>query len=82
MATFPVEQAFTLSINCTSAKETIAVSQLAITEEQTDQIFLYIVGSDSAVASAEDLQAVFLDAGIEDYVEVYRGAFDRMTDGG
>ncbi|GAB5493173.1 MAG: hypothetical protein Phog2KO_33880 [Phototrophicaceae bacterium] len=58
------------------------VSQLAITEEQIDQIFLYIVGSDSAVASVEDLQAIFLEAGIEDYLEVYQGAFARMTEGG
>lgn len=57
------------------------VSQLAITEEQVDQIFLYIVGADSAVASVGDLQSLFLEAGIEDYIEVYQSAFARMSGG-
>ncbi|MEO1289132.1 MAG: hypothetical protein AAFV93_15315, partial [Chloroflexota bacterium] len=42
------------------------VSQLAISNEQVDQIFLYIVGADAAVASGEELQALFIEAGIED----------------
>jgi len=55
------------------------VGQLAITEEQVDQIFLYIVGADSAVSSVEDLQALFIDAGIEEYLDVYRSAYARMS---
>ena len=56
------------------------ISQLAITEEQIDQMFLYIVGAESAVGSVEELQALFIDAGIEEYVEVYRSAYARMTE--
>lgn len=55
------------------------VSQLAISNEQIDQMFLYIVGADSAVASVAELQALFVEAGIADYIEVYQGAFARMS---
>jgi len=56
------------------------VSQLAITEEQIDQIFLYIVGAESAVDSVEDLQTIYLEAGIEEYLDVYRSAYARVTE--
>ena len=56
------------------------ISQLAISEDQVDQIFLYITGADTAVSSAEDLQARYLEAGIEEYVEVYRDAYARMAE--
>jgi hypothetical protein len=56
------------------------VSQLAVGEEQVDQIFLYITGADTAVDSAADLQTMYIDAGIEEYIEVYRSAYARMTE--
>jgi hypothetical protein len=56
------------------------VSQLAIDEGTVDQIFLYITGADTAVDSAAELQTLYLEAGIEDYVEVYRRAYARMTE--
>ena len=56
------------------------VGQLAIGEEQVDQIFLYITGADTAVASTEALKAMYVDAGIEEYTDVYRNAYTRMTE--
>lgn len=55
------------------------VSQLAISEEQVDQIFLYITGAESAVGSVEELQSLFIEAGIEQYIDVYRSAYARMA---
>lgn len=54
------------------------LGQLAINEEQTDQLFLYITGADNALESEEALKQLYLDAGIEEYVKVYRAAYQRM----
>lgn len=59
-------------------QETARLSQLSIGEDQTDQIFLYITGADTAVDSPEALQQLFIDAGLEEYVDVYRNAYTRM----
>jgi len=56
------------------------LGQLAVGEDQVDQIFLYITGADSAVDSVEALKALYVDAGLEDYIEVYRNAYARMTE--
>lgn len=56
------------------------LGQLAIGEEQVDQIFLYITGADTAVASTDDLKALYLNAGLDEYIEVYRDAYARMTE--
>ena len=56
------------------------IGQLAVGEEQVDQIFLYITGADTAVESVDDLKALYLEAGIEEYVEVYRNAYSRMVE--
>ncbi len=56
------------------------LGQSAVGEEQVDQIFLYITGADTALDSPEALKQLYLDAGIEDYVEVYRNAYARMTE--
>ncbi len=56
------------------------LGQLAINEEQVDQIFLFITGADTAVDSVDALKQMYLDAGIEDYVQVYRNAYARMTE--
>ena len=55
------------------------LGQLAINEEQTDQLFLYITGADTALESEDALKTLYVDAGIEEYVEVYRTAYDRMN---
>ena len=59
-------------------RDLVRVSQLAISEEQIDQIFLYIVGAESAVGSVEELQSLFIEAGIQEYIDVYRSAYSRM----
>jgi hypothetical protein len=61
-------------------QDTAKLGQLAVGEEQVDQIFLYITGSESAVDSVEALKALYVEAGIEDYVDVYRNAYARMTE--
>jgi len=61
-------------------QETAKLGQLAISEEQVDQIFLYITGAESAVESEKALKALYVDAGLEDYVDVYRTAYARMTE--
>ncbi len=60
-------------------QDTAKLGQLAISEELTDQLFLYITGADTAVDSEEALKALYVDAGIEKYVDVYRNAYARMT---
>ena len=56
------------------------LAQSAISEEQVDQIFLFITGADTAVDSPEALKAMYVNAGIEDYINVYRNAYARMTE--
>lgn len=56
------------------------LGQSAVGEEQVDQIFLYITGADTAVDSVEALKQLYVDAGIDDYVDVYRNAYARMTE--
>ncbi len=55
------------------------IGQLAVNEGLVDQIFLYITGADTAVDSVADLQAMYTEAGIDEYIEVYRNAYARMT---
>lgn len=61
-------------------QDTAKLGQLAVGESQVDQIFLFITGADTAVASVEDLKKLYVDAGIEEYVDVYRNAYARMTE--
>ena len=61
-------------------QDTAKLGQLAVGESQVDQIFLFITGADTAVASVEDLKALYIDAGVEEYVDVYRNAYPRMTE--
>lgn len=61
-------------------QDSAKLGQLAVGEEQVDQIFLYITGADTAVESAEALKSLYVEAGIDEYVEVYRNAYARMTE--
>lgn len=56
------------------------LGQLAIGEDQVDQIFLYITGAGTAVDSVEALKDLYMNAGIDEYIEVYREAYARMTE--
>ncbi len=60
-------------------QETAKLGQLAINEEQTDQLFLFITGADNAVANVDALKALYVNAGLDNYVKVYRTAYSRMT---
>lgn len=54
------------------------LSTLAVGEDQVDAMFLYITGAEGAVASAADIKQSYIDAGIEQYIDVYRTAYNRM----
>ncbi len=55
------------------------LGQLAIGEEQTDQIFLFITGADTAPASTEAIKAMYEQAGVQNYLDVYRTAYQRSA---
>jgi len=61
-------------------QDTAKLGTLAVGEEQAEQIFLFIAGADTAVESTEALGQLYADAGIEDYVEVYRNAYARSQE--
>lgn len=61
-------------------QDSAKLAQLAVGNDQRDAIFLFITGADTAVDSVEALKDLYLEAGIEDYIEVYRNAYARMTE--
>ena len=61
-------------------QDTAKLGQLAVGDEQAEQIFLYIIGAETAVGSTEELGKLYDDAGIEDYLEVYRTAYERSQE--
>lgn len=58
-------------------QDTAKLGTLAVGGEQLEQIYLFIANADSAPADIDALAAMYADAGIDDYVEVYRNAYDR-----
>ena len=56
------------------------LGQLAVGEEQAEQIFLFITGADTALESTDALAQMYADAGIEDYIDVYRNAYQRTLE--
>jgi hypothetical protein len=61
-------------------QELAQLNEIAVGEDQTDALFLYITGSESALGSVEEIEQMFIDAGIEKYLEVYEGAYNRMIE--
>lgn len=59
-------------------QDTAKLNTLAIGDDQRDAIFLYITGSDSALDSVDDIRALYIESGIEEYMEVYQAAYERM----
>ena len=55
------------------------IGTLAVGDDQVDQIFLYIVSASGAVSSSDEIKAMYDDAGIDAWVDVYRSAYKRMT---
>lgn len=56
------------------------LSTLSVGEDQVEQIFLYITGANGAAADTTALRQIYLDAGIEDYADVYRTAYKRIAE--
>ena len=61
-------------------QDTAKLGTLAVGEEQAEQIFLFIAGADTAVESTEALGQLYADAGVEDYLDVYRNAYTRSQE--
>jgi hypothetical protein len=60
-------------------QDTAVLNTLGITEAQVDAIFLYITGADTAVENTAALRQLYVDAKVEEYIEVYREAYARMS---
>ncbi|MEM8857189.1 MAG: hypothetical protein AAGD96_02650 [Chloroflexota bacterium] len=58
-------------------QDTAKLGTLAVGGEQLEQIYLFIANADTAPADIDALAALYADAGIDDYVEVYRNAYER-----
>ncbi len=55
------------------------LNTLAISEDQADQIFLYLTGGSGSVDSTNALLQMYKNAGIEQYLDIYSAAYKRMT---
>ncbi len=51
---------------------------VAVGEDQVDQIFLYLTGASGSAASSAELRQMYVDSGIDKYLEIYRTAYERM----
>jgi hypothetical protein len=54
------------------------IATTAVSEEQVEKMFVYIVGGDDAVSKASDLGQLYKDAGMDTYLDVYTKAYKRM----
>ncbi len=54
---------------------------VAIGENLTDQLFLYIIGASGSAASTDELKRIYEESGIDKYLEIYRNAYKRMNAG-
>jgi hypothetical protein len=61
-------------------QDSAKLGQLAVGEEQAEQIFLFITDADTALESTDALATMYADAGVEDYLEVYRTAYARSQE--
>lgn len=59
-------------------QDSALLNTLAVGEDQVDQIFLFITGASGALGSIEEISDLYAAAGIEEYVTVYRAAYNRM----
>lgn len=60
-------------------QDTAKLGTLSIGDIQTEQIFMYITNKDNAVDSIKDLKQLYIDGGIDEYIKVYQGAYDRSN---
>jgi hypothetical protein len=61
-------------------QEVAKLDTVAVGSDQTDQLFLYITNAESAPASADAIRTMFVDAGIEKFLDIYQGAYERMNE--
>lgn len=62
-----------------NVQDSARLAQLGIGEAQTDAIFLYITDAESAEANVAALRQLYVEAGIVEYVNVFRGAYARIA---
>jgi hypothetical protein len=56
------------------------LNTLSIGSTQVDEIFLYITGAEGAIDSAAAIKDLYIESGIEDYVNVYQEAYDAISE--
>lgn len=68
-----------LSAPCYSLtkQEKARLATLAIGDDQLNLIYLYIKGDKNAVSSVAEIKKAYEDADIDEYIEIYRQAYDR-----
>lgn len=60
-------------------QELAKLGTVSVGTDQVDLMFQYIVGADGAVASVDEIAAAYDQAGIDTYLDVYAGAYERQT---
>ena len=61
-------------------QDTAKLGTLAVGGEQIEQIYLFIANAETGPADADALAQMYADAGIDDYIEVYRNAYVRSQE--
>lgn len=61
-------------------QDTAKLGTLAVGGEQIEQIYLYVANADAGPADGAALAQMYTDAGIDDYVDVYRNAYLRSQE--
>ncbi len=61
-------------------QDTAKLGQLAVGEEQAEQIFLFITDADTALADTDALAEMYDAAGAADFLDVYRTAYERSQE--
>ncbi|GEM02358.1 hypothetical protein SAMN05421839_13018 [Halolactibacillus halophilus] len=60
-------------------QEQAQLDTTAVGENEDDQIFLYITGSENGPETAEGIKEAYMEAGIDTYIDIYKKAYGRMT---
>lgn len=59
-------------------REAMQATDSLIGDDQSNEIFKFIVGAETAVESTDDIADIYESAGIEDYIAIYQAGYDRM----
>jgi hypothetical protein len=54
------------------------LATLNIGDSQVDAMFAYVTGAQNAAADWEAIKQLYVAAGIEDYIDIYRVAYESM----